>query len=128
MGNIDRNLQASSPITLVGGDEQLQTNVVREAGQNKAVVTTSVSHFNIIPLIASSNWMNTGAYDYVLPSYSGVENNTLEMSFYYSGFVIGKATIVTAGPASWGLTLERYLLDDDGGNLLDDDGINLNLD
>jgi hypothetical protein len=94
--------------------------------RNPLPVTGNFEKFFV--LIAGANWMTLGNYDNIVPSFSGVNNEIMTLDYKESGNTIGTAIIDYTSEQDWEVTLNRYLLDDDGDALLDDDDSILNLD
>ncbi len=83
-------------------------------------IPVSTNYEKIIDVILKSSWLKLAVYDQVITSVSS-DRSTITLDFKEDGFLIGKAFINYVSDFSWDFTLERYLLDDDGSQLLDDD-------
>ena len=94
--------------------------------RNPLPVTGNFEKF--FPLIAGANWMKLGNYDNIVPSFSGANNEIMTLDYKESGNIIGTAIIDFTSEQNWEVTLNRFILDDDGGILLDDDDSDLILD
>lgn len=80
----------------------------------------STNYEKIIQVILNSTWMKNAVYDQVITSVAS-NRQTATLDFKEDGFTIGMAFINFNSDLSWNFTLERYLLEDDGSQLLDDD-------
>lgn len=71
-------------------------------------------------MILGSKWMELAVYDEIVTTVSP-DRSTIVAEFKEDGNIIGKADISFPSDFSWSFSLERYVLDDDGSQLLDDD-------
>ena len=83
-------------------------------------IPVSTNYEKIIQVILNSTWMKNAVYDQVITSVAP-NRLTATLDFKEDGFTIGMAFINFNSDLSWNFTLERYLLEDDGSQLLDDD-------
>lgn len=74
----------------------------------------------ILRMILSSKWMDLAIYDEIITSVSP-DRKTITVNYKEDGFLIGTAFVNFTSDLSWNFTLERYLLEEDGTQLLDDD-------
>lgn len=109
--------RATEVTQLANNQELIDLNIRLETNNNL--------YSRILPVLSNANWMTLGNFDSIQETFLG---NTATLSYKEDNFEIGRATIVFNSPTDWNLTLERYILDDDGTQLLDDDDIPLNLD
>lgn len=76
----------------------------------------------ILPVLANGNFLKQANFDSIGESYLG---NVATLSYKEDGFEIAKVIITFTSPTVWDIVIERYILDDDGDQLLDDDDTNL---
>lgn len=120
--------QYTKRVTAITGDENTDTtsmdvslhdhkgNEYKE--ENPFQVSTNYE--KIIDVVLKSAWMKLAVYDEVVTNVSP-DRQTITLDFKEDGFLIGTALINFTSDLSWSFTLERYLLEEDGTQLLDDD-------
>lgn len=80
----------------------------------------STNYEKIIQVVLKSAWMKLAVYDEVITTVSS-DRSSINLSFKEDGNLIGEAIINFTSDLSWNFNLYRYLVDDDGSQLLDDD-------
>ena len=82
-------------------------------------LTISTNYEKVLEVIRSSKWMDLAVFDKVETTVSP-DRTLINVKYYEDGFLIGEA-VANFTDLSWNFELFRYLLDDDGTQLLDDD-------
>lgn len=139
-------LQAAQTVKLVGSDGlgeegepikstssgSLYVNLRAASGAETGVpsspLETNNKQANIkstLLLLANANFLKLANFTKVVPTFSG---DDIYLDYYETDARIGRATLRYVGDEDWDLTLERYINDADGDELLDDDDEFLNLD
>lgn len=83
-------------------------------------LTISENYEKILKMILGSKWMELAVYDEIVTLVSP-DRTTISLDFKEDGDVIGRADVNYASDLNWNFTLSRYVVDDDGSQLLDDD-------
>lgn len=82
-------------------------------------LTISTNYEKILDVVRSSKWMDLAVFDKVETVVSP-DRTLINVKYYEDGDLIGEA-ILNFADLVWNFELFRYLLDDDGSQLLDDD-------
>ncbi len=83
-------------------------------------IPVSTNYEKIIQVVLNSKWMKFAVYDEVITTVSP-DRTSINLSFKEDGDLIGEAVINFTSDYNWNFNLSRYLIDDDGSQLLDDD-------
>lgn len=113
--NDDIQIKGATDATLIGNiGDRLKTI---DSGSNTKL---------LLQLLENANFLKLGNYISVEPTVAG---DTTHFDYYESNGRIARASLRYVDDSDWDLTLETYINDDDGDELLDDDDSSyLNLD
>lgn len=101
------------------------TNGALETTQQDVLTAIEINnnlYSRILPLLNNGNFLKDANFTEIDQSYAG---NTATLSYKEDTFEIAKVFVEFLSPTDWNITIERYILDDDGSKLLDDDDTEL---
>lgn len=75
--------------------------------------------YKLLPaILEQSRFMVPANYDQMVASFNG---DDLTFSYYEDGFLVATALFDYTDEVNWSVSVEHFILDDDGSQLLDDD-------
>lgn len=112
--NDDVQLKGATDATLIGNiGDRLKTT---DTGSNTKL---------LLQLLENANFLKLGNYTSVVPTVAG---DTTYYDYYEVDGRIARASLRYVDDSDWDLTLDTFINDTDGDELLDDDSSFLNLD